>query len=159
MYDEFAATFGRRHSSPEEYEHRRGVFHDNCRFIEDWNAQAHSSDSHMLGLNHFADWTQVGRFMHANHILFIELQALSAHFVKKSHSLTRSLTHSLARSLTHSLTHSLARSLTHSLTRSLTHLLTCSLARSLARLLGGLLMHVVLANINTRCHSMPFLLG
>ena len=155
MYDDFAASFGRRHSSREEYEHRRGVFHGNRRFIEDWNAQSDSSDSHMLGLNHFADWTQVGRFMHANHILFIELQALSAHFVKKSHSLTRSLTHSLAHSLTHSLTHSLARSLAH----SLTHLLTCSLARSLARLLGGLLMHVVLANINTRCHSMPFLLG
>lgn len=59
MYDDFAASFGRRHSSLGEYEHRRGVFHDNRRFIEDWNAQAQSSDSHMLGLNHFADWTQV----------------------------------------------------------------------------------------------------
>ena len=59
MYDDFAATFGRRHSSPEEYEHRRAVFHDNRKFIEDWNTEAHASDSHMLGLNHFADWTQV----------------------------------------------------------------------------------------------------
>lgn len=58
VYDDFAASFGRRHSSREEYEHRRGVFHDNRRFIEDWNAQAPNSDSHMLGLNHFADWTQ-----------------------------------------------------------------------------------------------------
>lgn len=60
VYDDFAASFGRRHSSSQEYEHRRGVFHDNRHFIEDWNAQAQSSDSHMLGLNHFADWTQVG---------------------------------------------------------------------------------------------------
>ena len=59
VYDDFAATFGRRHSSHDEYEHRRGVFHDNRQFIEDWNAQAPNSDSHMLGLNHFADWTQV----------------------------------------------------------------------------------------------------
>ncbi len=59
VYDDFAATFGRRHSSPEEYEHRRGVFHDNRQFIEDWNAQAPNTDSHMLGLNHFADWTEV----------------------------------------------------------------------------------------------------
>ena len=59
VYNDFAATFGRRHSSPEEYEHRRGVFHDNRQFIEDWNAQAPNSDSHILGLNHFADWTQV----------------------------------------------------------------------------------------------------
>ena len=77
VYDDFTASFGRRHSSREEYEHRRGVFHDNRRFIEDWNAQAPNSDSHMLGLNHFADWTQVARCMHANHILFIELLALS----------------------------------------------------------------------------------
>ena len=59
LYDDFAASFGRRHSSSEEYEHRRGVFHDNRQFIEGWNAQADKSDSHMLGLNHFADWTQV----------------------------------------------------------------------------------------------------
>ena len=59
MYDDFAATYGRRHSTPEEYEHRRGVFHDNRKFIEEWNSQAQSSGSHMLGLNHFADWTEV----------------------------------------------------------------------------------------------------
>lgn len=59
MYDDFAAAYGRRHSTPEEYEHRRQVFHDNRKFIEDWNWQAQSSESHMLGLNHFADWTQV----------------------------------------------------------------------------------------------------
>lgn len=59
VYDDFAATYGRRHSTPEEYEHRRQVFHDNRKFIEDWNSEAHNSESHMLALNHFADWTQV----------------------------------------------------------------------------------------------------
>ena len=59
VYDDFAATFGRRHATPEEYKHRRAVFHDNRKFIEDWNTEAQSSDTHMLALNHFADWTQV----------------------------------------------------------------------------------------------------
>ena len=59
VYDDFAAAHGRRHSTPQEYEHRRQVFHDNRKFIEDWNSEAHNSESHMLALNHFADWTQV----------------------------------------------------------------------------------------------------
>lgn len=59
VYDDFAASFGRRHATRDEYEHRRAVFHDNRKFIEDWNSEAQSSERHMLGLNHFADWTQV----------------------------------------------------------------------------------------------------
>lgn len=59
MYDDFAASFGRRHATPQEYEHRRAVFHDNRQFIEEWNSEAQSSERHMLALNHFADWTQV----------------------------------------------------------------------------------------------------
>lgn len=59
MYDDFAATFGRRHLSVGEYEHRRSVFHENRAFIEEWNAQATEADSHMLKLNQFADWSQV----------------------------------------------------------------------------------------------------
>ncbi|KAL3135552.1 hypothetical protein ABBQ38_006030 [Trebouxia sp. C0009 RCD-2024] len=58
VYDDFAASFGRRHATPQEYEHRRAVFHDNRQFIEEWNSEAQSSERHMLALNHFADWTQ-----------------------------------------------------------------------------------------------------
>ena len=65
MYDDFAATFGRRHLSPEQYEHRRSVFHDNRMFIEDWNAQANEEDTHMLKLNQFADWSEVCLMLHA----------------------------------------------------------------------------------------------
>lgn len=59
MYDDFAATYGRRHLSLEQYEHRKDNFHRNRVFIEDWNAQANEKDSHMLKLNHFADWSEV----------------------------------------------------------------------------------------------------
>ena len=62
MYDDFAATFGRRHLSLGEYEHRRNVYHENRAFIEDWNAQATEADSHMLKLNQFADWSQVSMY-------------------------------------------------------------------------------------------------
>ncbi len=73
VYDDFSASFGRRHFSSEEYEHRRGVFHDNRQYIEDWNAQAQNSDSHMLGLNHFADWTQVCFHVRRTCALFLNL--------------------------------------------------------------------------------------
>ena len=86
VYDDFAATYGRRHSTPAEYEHRRQVFHDNRKFIEEWNSQAQSSQSHMLGLNHFADWTQVcvscsfssGKAVHAVHAQVRELGQMSS---------------------------------------------------------------------------------
>lgn len=73
MYDDFAATFGRRHLSLGEYEHRRGVYHENRAFIDDWNAQATEADSHMLKLNQFADWSQVSMLWN-NCVLLVEVK-------------------------------------------------------------------------------------
>ena len=55
-YDGFVADFGRRHGSMAEYEHRRAVFHSNRQLIEAHNAAGHNFT---LGINRFADWTEV----------------------------------------------------------------------------------------------------
>eukprot|EP00891_Asterochloris_glomerata_P008862 jgi/Astpho2/8862/Aster-05494 len=59
-YDEFAATFGRRHVSQEDYSSRVQTFLDNQAFINDWNAENEAGDGerHTLELNKFADWSQ-----------------------------------------------------------------------------------------------------
>lgn len=62
VYDDFAASHGRRHLSVQHYQHRKDMFYENKAFIEDWNAQADAVDSHMLKLNQFADWSEV-RFL------------------------------------------------------------------------------------------------
>ena len=59
VYDDFAATYGRRHLSVQHYEHRKAVFYENKAFVDGWNAQANAVDSHTLKLNHFADWDEV----------------------------------------------------------------------------------------------------
>lgn len=61
-YDEFAATFGRRHVSQEDYSSRVQTFLHNQAFINDWNAENEAGDGkrHTLELNKFADWSQVG---------------------------------------------------------------------------------------------------
>ncbi len=56
LYDGFAADFGRRHASMHEYEHRRAVFHSNRQLIEAHNA---AGRNFTLGINRFADWTEV----------------------------------------------------------------------------------------------------
>ena len=56
-YDAFAATYGRRHTSLAEYQHRLGVFQSNRQLVE-----AHNSNggrSFTMALNRYADWTQV----------------------------------------------------------------------------------------------------
>lgn len=57
LYDAFAAEHGRRHGSLAEYEHRRSVFHSNRQLVEAHNAQ--NGRNFTLGINRFADWTQV----------------------------------------------------------------------------------------------------
>ncbi|GAB4818605.1 hypothetical protein N2152v2_005651 [Parachlorella kessleri] len=54
-YDRFAHAHGRRHHTSEEYEARRQVYHENMRFIQDWNA---APGRHRVALNHFGDWSR-----------------------------------------------------------------------------------------------------
>ena len=55
LYDAWSAQHGRTPASPATEARRRAAFHDNRRYIEEWNA---AGRSHNLSLNRFADWTQ-----------------------------------------------------------------------------------------------------
>ena len=61
LYDGFAADFGRRHASMHEYEHRRAVFHGNRQLIDAHNSAGRNFS---LGINQFADWTEVCMLCH-----------------------------------------------------------------------------------------------
>ena len=56
LYDAWAAQHGRAPAAPAVEARRRAAFHENRRYVEEWNAGARS---HNLTLNRFADWTQV----------------------------------------------------------------------------------------------------
>ena len=56
LYAAWAAQHGRTPAPPAVEARRRAAFHENRRYIEDWNARG---SSHNLTLNRFADWTQV----------------------------------------------------------------------------------------------------
>ena len=56
LYAAWAAQHGRAPAAPAVEARRRAAFHENRRYIEDWNARG---ASHNLTLNRFADWTQV----------------------------------------------------------------------------------------------------
>ena len=61
LYDGFAADFGRRHASVHEYEHRRAIFHGNRQLIDAHNSAGHNFS---LGINQYADWTEVCMLCH-----------------------------------------------------------------------------------------------
>ena len=56
LYAAWAAQHGRAPAAPAVEARRRAAFHENRRYVEDWNARG---ASHNLTLNRFADWTQV----------------------------------------------------------------------------------------------------
>ena len=58
-YDEFTIANGRTHTSQQQYEQRRQVYHANKALIGQSNAHA-AGLGYTLALNHFADWTEVG---------------------------------------------------------------------------------------------------
>lgn len=45
-YDGFVHRHGRRHSSWEEYEDRRAIYHQKKAYIQSWNARAAADDPH-----------------------------------------------------------------------------------------------------------------
>ena len=77
LYAAWAAQHGRVPAAPAVEARRRAAFHENRRYIEDWNARG---GSHNLTLNRFADWTQVrASFPDTNSISIGEMEAACRH--------------------------------------------------------------------------------
>lgn len=56
QYDDHVQAYGKRHRSHSEYLTRRQIFHQNARFVKEWNeGQEPHQDAHLLELNHWSD--------------------------------------------------------------------------------------------------------